>query len=168
MISRAPTLREMAGDSTFGWAEGFEAQRIGLRFVLPLYAGLPARAGSRPGGRPTFLWQQESRQRSAPRFNADDYRGEALADAMAAHGYHLQYLLYLVALHRHLKLRLPHYDYDSHIGGALYLFVRGVRPGWLAEDGAQAGVYFRRPSRADVEALDALITGGGDGGVVAR
>ncbi|QSI75265.1 exodeoxyribonuclease V subunit beta [Niveibacterium microcysteis] len=99
-------------------------------------------------------------------FNADDYRGEALADAMAAHGYHLQYLLYLVALHRHLKLRLPHYDYDSHIGGALYLFVRGVRPGWLAEDGAQAGVYFRRPSRADIEALDALIAGGGDGGVL--
>jgi len=97
-------------------------------------------------------------------FNADDYRGEALADAMAAHGYHLQYLLYLVALHRHLKLRLPHYDYDSHIGGALYLFVRGVRPGWLSED-AQAGVYFRRPSRTDIEALDLLIAGGADSGM---
>ncbi len=55
-----------------GWAELGGAQRIGLRLVLPEYAGLPAEAGSRPGGRLTF-WQQhqkvskECRPASTPR-----------------------------------------------------------------------------------------------------
>ncbi len=38
--------------------------------ALPISQTMSAQAGSRPGGRPTFLWQQESRQRSAPRLNA--------------------------------------------------------------------------------------------------
>ena len=46
---------------------------------------------------------------------------------MAQHGYHLQYLLYVTALHRLLRIRLPDYDYDRHIGGAFYLFLRGMR-----------------------------------------
>ena len=90
-------------------------------------------------------------------FNATDYVGETLDAAMATHGYHLQYLLYTLALHRHLKVRLPHYDYDSHVGGTLYLFLRGVRPEWQADDGSPAGVYYRRPSRDDIESLDQLL-----------
>jgi len=41
--------------------------------------------------------------------------------------YELQYVLYLFALHRLLKVRLPDYDYDRHVGGAVYLFLRGGR-----------------------------------------
>ena len=41
--------------------------------------------------------------------------------------YDLQYVLYLLALHRQLKARLADYDYDRHMGGALYLFLRGTR-----------------------------------------
>ena len=41
--------------------------------------------------------------------------------------YDLQYVLYLLALHRQLKARLVDYDYDQHVGGALYLFLRGTR-----------------------------------------
>ena len=55
--------------------------------------------------------------------------------AMAQQGYHLQSLLYALALHRHLRQRLRGYDYDQHFGGVLYLFVRGVRPGWTQADG---------------------------------
>ena len=89
-----------------------------------------------------------------------DYGAAALDEAMAHHAYHLQALLYVVALHRYLKARRPGYDYDAHVGGYSYLFVRGVRPSW--RDGAQqAGVHARRPARALIEALDALMGEGG-------
>lgn len=77
--------------------------------------------------------------------------------AMAEHGYHWQYLLYTVALHRFLSLRLPGYDYDRHMGGALYLFIRGVRPQWSNEDGTPSGVFFDKPDRSIIEAIDSLL-----------
>ena len=40
--------------------------------------------------------------------------------------YPLQALLYGVALHRFLRWRLPDYDPERHLGGTLYLFVRGM------------------------------------------
>ncbi|WP_277185503.1 exodeoxyribonuclease V subunit beta [Caballeronia sp. BR00000012568055] len=90
---------------------------------------------------------------------AADYSAAPLADAMAHHAYHLQALLYVVALHRYLRARLPDYAYDTHIGGYLYLFVRGVRPDWRDGDAA-SGVHRGRPSLELVEALDALMAGG--------
>jgi len=76
---------------------------------------------------------------------------------MAEHGYHLQYLLYAVALHRYLGQRLPDYGYERHFGGALYLFVRGVRPGWATSDGTPTGIYRDRPPRQLIEQLSALL-----------
>jgi exodeoxyribonuclease V beta subunit len=83
---------------------------------------------------------------------ADDaaYIQDALRDAMLEHRYDLQYTLYLLALHRQLKLRLPDYDYDQHMGGALYLFLRA--PG-------KEGVYLAHPPRELIENLDALFQG---------
>ena len=81
-----------------------------------------------------------------------DYSWESISRAMARHGYHLQYLLYLTALHRLLRVRLPDYDYDRHVGGAFYLFLRGMRP-----DAPGSGVYRDRPSRACIEAIDACF-----------
>jgi exodeoxyribonuclease V beta subunit len=64
--------------------------------------------------------------------------------------YELQYVLYLFALHRLLKVRLPDYDYDRDVGGAVYLFLRGGRaPG--------QGLHVERPPRELIEALDALF-----------
>ena len=83
-----------------------------------------------------------------------DYSSESISRAMARHGYHLQYLLYLTALHRLLRVRLPDYDYDRHVGGAFYLFLRGMRP-----DAPGSGVYRDRPSRACIEAIDACFQG---------
>jgi exodeoxyribonuclease V beta subunit len=73
-----------------------------------------------------------------------DYAPAALADAMAEQGYHLQAQLYLLALDRLLRLRRPGYDPAQHLGGALYLFVRGVRPHWPAG----SGVHLSRPDPA--------------------
>ncbi|KWN80326.1 exodeoxyribonuclease V subunit beta [Burkholderia ubonensis] len=89
----------------------------------------------------------------------DAYGPRALDAAMADHAYHLQALLYTVALHRYLRGRLRDYDYDTHIAGYLYLFVRGVRPGWRS-GGAPAGVHARRPARELVDALDRMMEGG--------
>jgi exodeoxyribonuclease V beta subunit len=91
-------------------------------------------------------------------WSAADYSQQALRRAMDAQGYHLQYLLYTVALHRYLRQRLQGYDYDKHFGGVSYLFIRGVRPAWTQPDGAAAGVYFHRPTLDVVEALDALLS----------
>lgn len=80
------------------------------------------------------------------------YRVETMQAAVLAHRYELQYLFYLLALHRLLKVRLPDYDYDRHVGGALYLFLRG--------SGAPSrGVFAARPPRAVIEALDAAFAG---------
>ena len=86
-----------------------------------------------------------------------DYGPAPLAAAMAEHAYHLQYLLYSVALDRHLRQRLPGYQPEQHFGGVLYLFVRGVRPGWLDADGQPTGLFFHRPAPATVSQLSALF-----------
>jgi exodeoxyribonuclease V beta subunit len=85
-----------------------------------------------------------------------DYAAAATEDCMARNGYHLQYLLYAVALHRYLSLRLPGYRYEQHSGGVFYLFVRGVRPGWQV-NGKPAGVVFHKPAFSTIEALDLLV-----------
>jgi exodeoxyribonuclease V beta subunit len=90
-------------------------------------------------------------------YTAADYTGAPLERAMADHGYHLQYLLYALALDRYLKLRVPKYRYDTHFGGVLYLFVRGVRPSWLNVGDATPGVFFHRPDAATLRALDQLL-----------
>ncbi len=74
----------------------------------------------------------------------DDYGPEGMARAMAQHGYHLQYLIYTVALHRYLRTRLPGYDPERHLGGVRYLFLRGMRP----ERGDGWGVFQTRPGRS--------------------
>ncbi len=88
-----------------------------------------------------------------------DYTAARVAQAVHAHGYHLQALLYLLALHRWLRHRLPGYDYDRHVGGAWVLFVRGVRPGWMDAEGCPTGVWAARPPREVIEALSATLDG---------
>jgi exodeoxyribonuclease V beta subunit len=91
----------------------------------------------------------------------DDYAAQALHAAMARQGYHLQALLYALALHRHLQQRRPGYRHDAQFGGVLYLFVRGVRPAWRQADGSAAGVHFHRPTLQALQQLEALLGGGG-------
>jgi len=57
------------------------------------------------------------------------YHDEALWQAMFDHHYLLQQQLYLLALHRHLRSRLSDYDPHRHLGGAVYVFLRGLSGG---------------------------------------
>jgi exodeoxyribonuclease V beta subunit len=83
----------------------------------------------------------------------DAYTAEAMRGAVLDKRYELQYALYLLALHRQLKVRLGKaYDYDRHIGGAAYLFLRGL-------DGPAGGLHFEKPPKALIEAMDALFKG---------
>ena len=58
----------------------------------------------------------------------DSYNPAALYDAMTTHSYWLQASIYQVALHRYLKLRLPNYDINTHLGAVEYAFLRGMSP----------------------------------------
>jgi exodeoxyribonuclease V beta subunit len=80
-----------------------------------------------------------------------DYAQATLQLAMLAHRYDVQAVLYVLALHRLLKSRLSDYDFEQHLGGALYWFVRGVdQPG--------AGLLALNPPRALIEVLDAALS----------
>ncbi|MFA5904018.1 MAG: 3'-5' exonuclease, partial [Desulfobacula sp.] len=79
----------------------------------------------------------------------EHYSRQSMADAMAEHHYFLQYYLYVAALHKYLESRMASYDYDTHFGGVLYLFIRGMHP----DSGPDYGVFFDRPSRAAVDML---------------
>jgi len=78
------------------------------------------------------------------------YAGDNLTQVMAHEAYYLQYLLYTLALHRYLSLRLPDYDYELHFGGVFYLFVRGMNP----KTGSACGVYWDKPAKQLIEAMD--------------
>ena len=54
------------------------------------------------------------------------YDLQAMEEQMIEHHYPLQAHLYLVALHRFLKWRLPNYKPNNHLGGYVYVFLRGV------------------------------------------
>lgn len=82
-----------------------------------------------------------------------DYTQEAMLKQILEHRYDMQYVLYLVALHRQLKARLPEYNYDLHVGGAIYVFLRGMN------DQLSAGLFCDKPPKALIEELDALLAG---------
>ncbi len=86
-----------------------------------------------------------------------DYERSRLDEPMAEANYVLQYHLYTLALHRYLRWRLgPEvYDYDRHVGGVRYLFVRGMRP----DLGPSHGVFDDRPPAAMIEELDRVVGG---------
>lgn len=94
------------------------------------------------------------------------YSAPVLARAMGREAYYLQYLVYCVALHRYLGLRVSGYAYESHFGGVRYLFVRGMRPDSGdgkagAVTGPACGVFADRPDEALIAELDAYLRDGG-------
>ncbi|MCD6638539.1 MAG: UvrD-helicase domain-containing protein [Nocardioides sp.] len=87
-----------------------------------------------------------------------DYHPDRLREAMGHSDYPLQALLYVVVLHRFLRWRLPGYDPAVHLGGVLYLYVRGMcGPATPVVDGSPCGVFSWQPPVALVEALSDLL-----------
>jgi len=75
-----------------------------------------------------------------------------MKDSMTHSGYWLQAALYLVALHRYLKVRLPGYDITKHLGGACYMYLRGMQA-----KSDQTGIVYWRPDPQLVLDLDAIL-----------
>ena len=80
------------------------------------------------------------------------YTQEAMAAAMQSHRYDLQYQLYTLALHRYLRHRIADYDYQTHFGGVIYLFLRGVESNGLSQ-----GIFATRPDEQLIAKMDALF-----------
>jgi len=87
---------------------------------------------------------------------SEHYTREALQNTMVENFYILQYHLYTLALYQYLRLRNPHFNYESGFGGIFYIFIRGVE----SIRKTTRGIYADRPSSDLVNALGAaLITG---------
>ena len=83
-----------------------------------------------------------------------DYSPEAVEQAMTDNNYHLQYLIYSYAVKLYLEHRLGEtFDYDRDFGGALYLFVRGMR------SGKNTGIYFSKPSVEQMGMMEEVFGG---------
>ncbi len=79
--------------------------------------------------------------------NRENYTQDSLEDVMTSHYYHLQYLIYTLALHLYLKQRMSGYEYDKDFGGVFYVFLRGT--GF----GSGCGFYHVKPAFSQVEKL---------------
>ncbi|MCV7083866.1 UvrD-helicase domain-containing protein [Mycolicibacterium insubricum] len=100
---------------------------------------------------------------------AADYGPRQLVDAMEHSHYPLQALLYSVVLHRFLRWRQPGYRPEQHLGGVLYLFLRGMcGPDTPAVDGVPAGVFSWRPPARLIEDLSDLLAASEADGRVSR
>ncbi|XID74567.1 UvrD-helicase domain-containing protein [Alkanindiges sp. WGS2144] len=82
----------------------------------------------------------------------DCYQENALRDNMSQSGYWLQAILYQVALHRYLKVRLPDYQSEQHLGGAVYLYLRGMQA-----SSSQTGILHWQADIELIEQLDQLL-----------
>ncbi len=83
------------------------------------------------------------------------YNREAMQRTIYDSHYDFQYVIYTVAMHRFLKHKLgDSYDYDTHIGGIYYLFLRGMRGEKSEINGSVPGVYYVRLPRELVEKAD--------------
>ncbi len=141
--------------------------------ILPRIAGILT--GSidlvfRAGGR-YFLADYKTNRivdREGPPIGRRPSRRAHYTDAWLAHemhqsGYHLQALLYTVALHRMLAARLgAAYRYEQHVGGHFYFFLRGMDgPGTpRSPSGRCLGVFHDRWPREAIVGLDVALAGG--------
>ncbi len=82
----------------------------------------------------------------------EHYSAQAMKDSMTHSGYWLQAALYLVALHRYLKVRLPNYEISKHLGGACYMYLRGMHA-----QSDQTGIVYWRPDPQLVLDLDVIL-----------
>jgi exodeoxyribonuclease V beta subunit len=89
------------------------------------------------------------------------YRPEAVQAEMLQAHYPLQALLYSVALHRYLRWRQRGYRAADHLGGVLYLFLRGMSAAEpVLVDARPCGVWSWCPPPRLVEELSDLFARG--------
>ncbi len=89
-------------------------------------------------------------------YRPEDYAPEKLGAAMVHSMYFVQYLLYIVALVRHLRRYcggvFGEAEYEKMIGGVYYFFIRG-----MAQSAPGRGVFRSRPSWKTVCELEEML-----------
>ncbi len=150
-----------AGDPVRGWAQELARPELGgqaLRGYLTGSVDVLLRAGGR------YLVVDYKTNWLGPAdepLTAANYRPEVLGQAMGHSSYPLQALLYAVVAHRFLRWRLPGYDPGEHLGGVLYLYLRGMcGPDTPMVDQHPCGVWSWAPPTALVRAVSDLLDGG--------
>ncbi len=111
-----------------------------------------------PDGVPVWFVADYKTNRIDPlrtgRLTDANFRPEALAHEMEAAHYHLQAQIYMLALRRYLRAR----GVNEAVGGAYYLFLRGMRgPETPSKGDARGGVFTVPADTATLDALDAAI-----------
>ncbi|WP_432483127.1 UvrD-helicase domain-containing protein [Kineococcus esterisolvens] len=154
-------------DPVHRYADALEEPLLGGQVLRGYLTGSIDAVLRRPGPRgPAHLVVDYKTNRLAgpgEALTAWHYRREALDDAVREAHYPLQALLYCVALHRFLRWRQSGYDPAVHLGGVLYLFLRGMcGPDAVAGPGGGAappGVWSWHPPAALVTDLSDLLAG---------
>ncbi|MBU1712052.1 MAG: exodeoxyribonuclease V subunit beta [Proteobacteria bacterium] len=84
------------------------------------------------------------------------YGKSSINEAMEKESYILQYHLYVLALHQHLRLKTAGYNYEDYFGGVFYIFMRGVDD----SKNKGAGIFYDLPDISLINGLGkALIPG---------
>jgi len=116
-----------------------------------------------PGDDTFWVIDYKTNRLSSPAGRPADqaYFPPALAEEMIREHYVLQALLYQIALHRYLRSRLRAYNPATHLGGAMYLFLRGMSgPTTPEADGGRRGVFTWPAPVALILAVDDLLRRG--------
>ena len=163
-IARALREHLPDGDPLAGYAERLDdpALRSSVRGYLTGSLDLVLRLTGDAGVPRFAVVDYKTNWLGAPgeELTAWHHRPEALAAEMRSAQYGLQAILYTVALHRYLRWRLPDYEPERNLAGALYLFLRGMTgPDTPTVDGTPCGVFAWRPPPALVEALSDVLDG---------
>jgi len=83
----------------------------------------------------------------------ENYQRNLLNAEMQKAFYTLQYHLYVLATHLHLKMKMPGYVYERDFGGVFYLYLRGID----AKKGPGYGIFEDRPDIRLIEALEKAL-----------
>ncbi len=84
-------------------------------------------------------------------YSLDNYSENKLEEAMTENNYHLQYIVYTIAVKRFLENRIKDFDYNKHFGGVYYLFLRGLR------DSKNTGVYYNKPKKELIDKIENIL-----------
>lgn len=160
----APLLREHlpADDPLASYADRLSDRALGdqsLRGYLTGSIDAVLRIPDGPGHRYVVVDYKTNRLGDPERpLTAADYDRPRMAEAMLHSDYPLQALLYCAVLHRFLRWRVGDYDPARHLGGVLYLFVRGMcGADTPVLDGHPCGVFSWRPPPALITDLSDLL-----------
>ena len=156
-LAEGDALRPYA-DRLVGTALGEQPLRGYLSGSIDVVLRVPHDAA--PGGHRYLVVDYKTNWLGQPEqpLSSADYSVDQVRDAMLHSDYPLQALLYTVVVHRYLRWRQPGYDPAVHLGGVLYLYVRGMcGADTPVVDGHPAGVFSWAPPPALVEALSALL-----------